>query len=327
MHKGILAIIFFVCLLFGGADFAFSQNGGEINISPHIINERGEAGGIFEYTISLDNNTDRKISLYAVVNNLSAREGRQEFSDGGQTDRSRSLANWIEVTRGVRELDPGESKEVPLKIDVSPHAKAGEYYASVTFAEGPNRYDAEARMKKNNQPQVLINLVIKDHVVENAQLSSFYTGKKVYFNYPVSFSLEVENSGNQHINPVGEIFVYDRRGREVAALPLSAGQEGIKPNQTKLVEKIWQEGAGLGRFKAKVQMDYGRENTRDLQDTLYFWVLPWQWVMVFGAGILMLFFGLFYILFRKTHQARGFPSQLRDHHPEKSGVINLKDDK
>jgi len=325
MLKRILLFVLSVTVVLGLAAFGVcAQEAGGVDISPHIIDEQGEAGGIFEHSLTVSNNTERKVNLYPVVNNLTAKQGRQEFTNNGETDRSRSLANWIEVTRGVQELDPGESKTLPLKIDISPYAKPGEYYASVTLAAGSDRYAAEKKMKSSNQPRVLVNLVIEEHIVENAQIKSFETGKKVNFSYPVSFALKIKNSGNQKAKPVGEIFVYNRRGKEVAALPLSAGQNGIKPSNSQILETAWEKGAGMGRFKAKVQMDYGRESTRDLQDTLYFWVLPWPWVAAFSFGILILLFGLFYLLFRKAHHIHHQPSQTPPSQ-EKEGVINLRE--
>jgi hypothetical protein len=296
-----------------------------VTLNPHIIDAKGEAGGIFEYSIELSNQSDRKVSLYAVVNNLSAKEGRQEFSAGASVDRSRSLANWIEVTRGVQELDPGQTKNIPIRIDVSPNAQPGEYYASVTFAAGSNRYQAEAQIEKINQPHVLVNLIIEEHIVENAQINFFRANRKVFFQYPVSFSWKVTNEGNQPIKPVGEVFIYDRRGNEVAALPVSKSDQ-INPGDFSVYAADWKEKGGLGRFKAKLEMNYGQRETRDLQDAIFFWVLPWPWVTAFFIGVVVLFSALFYLLFRKAramHHHLPLPESVQE---EKRGVINLKNE-
>lgn len=289
--------IIIICCLLLVAPVVLAQGG--IVVSPVIIEQKAEARDILEFSVKIINNTRSKVDLYPIVNDISIEEGRQEFLDPSLLDKSTSLARWVRISRGVIELWPGEEKEIPLSIYVNLSAKPGKYYTTVTFAQGSNRPEAEERALKLNQPQVMLNIEVEEHIIEKAQILKFQTDKNFFLKFPVKFLLEIENIGNREIKPEGSINIYDRRGQEIASIDINQTQAGIASAAKNLFENIWQTKKGFGRYKAVLRAEYGDKEKRDLQGTIYFWVLPWQMLIFFSGGFLVLIIALFLVISRK----------------------------
>lgn len=282
----ILFVIIFLATVFS---FALAQS--EIVVSPTIIDQKAEARDLLEFSVKVTNNTSSKVNLYPIVNDISITE----------LDKSTSLARWVQISRGVIELWPGQTKEIPFSINVNLYAKPGKYYAVIIFAQGSTRAEAEQKALKLNQPQVLLNIEVEEHIVEGAQIKKFQTEKKFFLNFPVKFLSEIENTGNQEIKPAGFIHIYNRRGEEVGSIDINQTQAAIAPQAHNLFENIWQpEKEGLGQYKAVLAAEYGNGGKRDLQDTIYFWVIPWQLLIFFAGTLLALIILLSWLIFKKT---------------------------
>ena len=274
---------FIACFLSLVANYSLAQEG--IVVTPTIIDRKVEARDILELSVKITNNTPFKVDLYPIVNDISP---------------STSLARWIEISRGVIELWPDQTKDIPLSVHVNLYAKPGKYYAVIIFAQGSTRAEAEAKALKLNQPQVLLNIEVEEHIIEKAQIQKFQTEKNFFLNFPVKFLLGIENTGNREIKPAGSIHIYNRRGEEVGSVNINQAQAAIVPQAYNLFENLWQSKKGFGQYKAVLAAEYGNEEKRDLQDTIYFWVLPWQFLVFFGSGLLILIILLSWLIFKKT---------------------------
>ncbi len=288
-----------------------------IVVNPAIIDEKAEARDILEYVVKVKNERSSRVSLYPIVNDVLKEGGKQEFLDPGLLDKAVSLARWIKFSRGVIELMPGEEKEVDLTINVNLSAKPGKYYATIVFANGSNLPAAEETAKELNQPQLAINIEVEEHVVEKLQILQFKTEKNINLSLPVSFILDIENTGNRELEPKGAISIYNRKGEEVDLIDINSDKLKIGPNENKNIVFSWQAPKSLGKYKAKLNIEYGDKESRDLQDTIYFWVLPWITLSFFIGLVFILIVFLAIIIFKKTN-----------HHGQqknyRSEIINLK---
>ncbi len=318
MFRKIILIfcVLIVAVCIGGTVIAQEELG--IEVSPYVIDEKAHAKDILEYDIILKNNYNHKVDLYAIVNDILPEEGNKDFDYGA--DKSISLSKWINIKRGVIELFSGEEKKIPLKIKVNLSAKPGRYHAVIIFSQGTNRTQAELEAKKKNQPKVLINIEVEKEIIEKAQIDYFAPIKNVFFKAPVLFSLELKNLGNKEIVPKGYINIYNRKGKEVATLDLNINNNTISPAETKSFTIDWKPEKLSGRFKAKLNIFYGVNEDKILQDIVYFYYLPWQRVVIFVAFIFLIVIILTVFLFRKTYHHHPQIS----HHIHNNVVLDLK---
>lgn len=301
----------------------------EIIVTPSIIDEQAEIRDILEYGIKIKNTTQAKVELYPFVNDLKKIEGEQPFVDPGDLDKTVSLARWIEVKRAVIELMPGEEKTVAVKININPAAVPGMYFAVISFGRGPNRDAAEQNRRATNQPEVLINIEVKEHVVEKAESGLFSTERNININHRVNFLFSVKNIGTAAIKPSGSIIIYNRRGAEIAELPVNEEQAAIEPQATQPFKLAWAGGKKSGQYRALLKLEYG-DSRKDINDTIYFWLLPWELLAIFSLLILavMISFWLLIRHNRRQHQLLAARQVITKYEvPTLPTVIDLKNKK
>ncbi len=276
----------------------------DVKITPVIIDQKARPRDILEFSISIKNIGDSKVRLYAIVNDISVEEGRQEFLDPSLLSKSTSLARWVRINRDMIELWPGEEKDIPLSIEVSPTAKPGKYYAVITFAHGTTFYDAEKRALELNQPQLMLNIEIEEHIIEKAQVKQFQTEKKLFLKTPVKFLLEIENIGNRSLSPQGFIYIYNRKGEEVGTIPINQTLASISPLATEFFDASWNPTKALGQYKARLVARYGTKDEKDLQDTIYFWIIPrWFLLATIGGNLILIFLLISFFFKRSAHKS------------------------
>jgi hypothetical protein len=315
--KKILLTILLSLALLNVSHNAKAQTG--IVISPKIIDETAQARDIFNYEVNIANNTERKVELYAVVNEVNA-DG-SIASSTRDLDRAVSLRKWIKIIHGVIELMPGESTTVDLEINVSQFALPGQRYAAISLINSPDRYAAERKAVGRSFGDIFLSFNIEENIVEKAQIAKFETTKNIYVKPEVAFDINISNFGNRDIFPLGTIYVFDRRGQVVAEIPVDSKNQPVLAG-SELEQSInWNEVKGIGKYKAKLEVKYG-QNDFELMDTIYFWYLPWQILAGFLAVIFLLMIVLIIILFKKgfSHHHVSDTSEL-DVGP---GVINLR---
>lgn len=299
-----LPLLFVISSLLFSSAYA-EQQSPELDVTPVVIDEKGKPRDILKQTIKIVNTSERKLNLYPSVNNVHKTEGEQAFAPAlTGDDRKESLANWIELSRGVIELSPGEEKEIPFVIRINVTAVVGSYHAVISFSEGGARTDAEAAGALG---EVMVNVEVQDDVKEILQLNKFGTDNFFLAGDDVLFEYNLENIGNQELQPKGEVRIYNRRGEEVAAVPVNGDGKTISPDQMAQLASVWSGAEGFGRFKAFLTVDYGKVQTASVQDTVYFWVVPWkQLLMLVTVTFVMLLIFAFYFhrWFEERHLAK-----------------------
>lgn len=286
-HLSIVKKLLFISLLFSFFASVNTCLAGGIKVTPAVISQKALPRDFLEFKINIENQTSRPTRLYATVNDISMKEGKKEFLDPTKLSRPTSLARWVRISRGMVRLSPGENRDIPLSIEVPPDAEPGKYYVVISFPSGSNREEAEEKAESFNQPQILLDIEVELNTVEKAQIKKFTSQKSLFFEFPVKFSLEIENIGDQNIKPEGSIYIYNRKGEEIKAVPVNERLAAVSPLSSKVFEDMWDEEKGFGRYKARLVMEYGGEG-KQLQDTIYFWILPWKFLAIILGGFLIL---------------------------------------
>ena len=253
--------------------FSSAQTTMDMTALPVVVDEKAKTRDILKENITIKNTGTRKLFLYPSVNDVKPQEGQEVFKQAQTVaERTDSLANWIELSRGVVELMPGESRDIPFVVTVNLNALPGTYHADISFADGSTRVEAEA---KSPLAVVTVNVEVQADIKESMQLNKFITDSFFFSGDDVLFNYQVENIGNQELKPKGEIRIYDRKGREVASIPVNAEGKSLTPEQQAQLASAWTSAQGFGKFKAFLNIDYGN-NQGKFQDTVFFWIIPWQ---------------------------------------------------
>jgi hypothetical protein len=274
----------------------------QYSVTPVVANEKAKPRDIIKKELVVTNNTDQRIDLYITVENVDPQKGVQGFQGPTEGDLSTSLANWVEITRGVIELGPQESRKIPYLIHVNLTAKPGSYFSELRFRDGHTRAEAEA---KEGGAVLMLNLEVLDDAMEKLQLGTFSTDDSVILGKNVGFSYLLENIGNRDIEPRGSIRIFNRKGEEVGSIPLNADGVEIAPDNKEQLASAWSASGRFGKYKAFLDLEYGENQLASVQDTVYFWVFPWKEILATLIGVLVLaIIGTFVIHMRAMARPR-----------------------
>ena len=111
----------------------------------------------------------------------------------------------------------------------------------------------------------------------------------------------------------------------MAELKINEELKIIKEGESEDYHLSWIPDRALGKFKAKIEMEYGNIGLRDLSDTAYFWVLPLYFLIIFFGSLFFVAVFLTLFLFRKTYKHGGSSEHVAEDEMERNdGVLDLK---
>jgi len=282
-----------------------------LTISPPVMELNANPGERTSGEIKIFNETDRDTAFYISTAGFTAKPGEggePAFFEG--TDEE-GLASWIEIEKGPIIVKPKEWQTISFLINVPKLAGAGGHYAAIFLGTEPGEIKpGEATIGIKGRVGTLVLLRVPGEIVEQGKLVEFglADGKRVFERLPIDFSVRVENLGTVHIKPAGTIEIRNIFGRKTAEVKVNIakmpdGKErpvgNILPKSIRKFESSWQpseaenqpetfwqkvkfekENFILGRYQAKLNLDYGVESDKKLTAVLAFWVFPWHLILV-----------------------------------------------
>ena len=265
----------------------------EITVQPLLLDLELENREVVTHDITLTNDSDSKITVYATVNEI-AIDGSgdiKEFISPVMTDRTSTITSWIEITRGRIELEANETKTVPLTIRMHPQTVPGTYHAFIGFVPDKKRPDAEVTALQGNAEGLILKISLDEVKNELLRISKFQTSRFVVNDAQRTIVIEVENGGDVDATPSGEIIFYNSRGEEVASTPANEVGVVVPAGGSATLTATIPFQDELGRFKANATLKYGTNDKSTTFDTVQFFMIPTK--IVITLGLLIALFSLF----------------------------------
>lgn len=234
------------------------------NATPKVVNAKTKAREISNFMLTLKNTSIAVLPIYITIVDVDPEKG--ERSATGVDSVFTTPSRWFEIGR-TQTLLPKEEQSVALRMSVPAQVKSGTYNVLMrlsTKADGSCEECAE---------EIPITIDVADDAREVMQLSSFMTTKDVFMNDSAEFKLRVSNTGNRSLAPSGKIRIFDKRGNEVGAVDVNSNGKTVNPKAEELIATAWTASGHFGRYKALLDVSYGQRGI--MQDTVYFWVIPW----------------------------------------------------
>jgi hypothetical protein len=292
-------IVFIFAVLF--ALPVYAQNSGEgLTISPPISDLTLKLGDVSEQTVRLTNPTDKLMEVYPQVQNFRAKGegGEPDFYPASSDDTNFALASWIKFSQSKIALTPEQVAEFKYQITVPKNAEPGGHYGVVFFATEPPKTDTSSnQVSVASKIGSLILVKIPGDIKESGQLTDF-SANKFFFKGPVLFTTRIQNSGNIHFKPKGQIIIKNWQGKSIESIEFNAISGNVLPESTRKFEEKWQPSIWtFGYFSANLALSYGDTN-QTLQDKLVFWIIPW-WVIV---SLIIVIIALMLIIWRRKRK-------------------------
>lgn len=232
--------------------------------------------------------------------------------------------DWVTLNPMEFSAAPNEWKTVKMTVAVPKEAALGYYYA-VGFSRAAEAQTVPGAATLQGQ---LITFVLLEAKVPYAKrelkVSEFTADKSMYEFLPALFKVKVNNTGNLHVSPKGDIFVH--RGKsQVAALKINPNQGNVLPKSSRTFSVEWSDGfpvyqkkeedgkaaldkngqqvkalkwdfskassLRIGKYTAKMVLVYD-DGQRDvpIQGEVSFWVVPWR--LLLGLLVVTILVGI-----------------------------------
>ena len=251
---------------------SFAQNAQGITVIPSIAH-LDLASDQPEYEITYINNTKNDINLLLSVQDFTALEDSYKIDFLPAKDALNykySLSSWISFETKSLELLPGEQKSVKISVDKQRITKGG-HYASIQ-AEVVQTDNKEKVNLRGIISALLFVRASTGKEIEDGSINAFKPIQNS-IEYPDTYLLRLENSGNVHVIPYGIIQVYDPLGNLIAKGILNEGSldalpESIRRYDTKVT--TYQKVLLPGFYTAKISLHFGKTDKKLSASTKFF---------------------------------------------------------
>lgn len=258
-----------------------------VTVGPVKLEISVDPGDVTTGSLFLMNEGKETQTFYPVFESFIEENGEKKFI----TETKPDLANWFELASSIT-LKSQEQKNVPYTLRIPQDAGPGGHFAVIWWSTAPAGQKGTKQVSIVTRAGILVYLRVSGDIKEEAKILSFATNKKVYFGAPVQFSINLQNSGNVYLQPKGELIIKNLFGGKKAVFSINQKESLILPQSQKTFTDSWDfSGFVFGPYKAQLNLLYG-ETQKQIQKTLWFFVLPLKLVMISVLIILVIFVGI-----------------------------------
>jgi hypothetical protein len=225
------------------------------------------------------------------------------------------LGTWIKTETNSIKISSKQQKIVPFTITIPKDADPGGHFAVIFLGTSPG---VSSGVSIGAKTGTLVLLSVNGNVKKQAGLLNFNTvGKKFWYStLPVSFEYRFKNDGGDRIKPQGKITIRDTIFWPTEKLDANPVEGNILPASTRkftvdwinyerskdyvaptgFFKKFWSDvgyqwkNFAVGLYSARLNVAYGAEGIH-AKSTVFFFVFPWQLVLVMLLVLIIVFWG------------------------------------
>jgi hypothetical protein len=202
-----------------------------------------------------------------------------------------SAAPWVTISKQKVDLIPNRNEKIFYEINVPEDATKGEYTVIIAFiSEDVQQQLGSTAAFTSLSSGTPILVKVGQDFAENAELLQFDTDKDWYEEPNVKFFTRVNNLGDTHITPIGEIVLTNIFDQEVGKIVFNESAQSILRDNSASYETLWDYGSFLskdnkiilGPIKADLILMYRnfQPGFAPLTATASFWIIPWKYILL-----------------------------------------------
>ncbi len=273
-----------------------------ITVSPPSVELNAAKGNTYSININVLNPTASDLGYTSSVDDFGAptdESGSARILKDSKLPDSASIKSWVtEIPQFT--LKSHKSKNITIQITIPDNAEPGGHYGVINFSGvAPEMENTGVALTASAGVLTLIR--VDGTITEKADLASFYTSKtqkggqsSFFENGPIWFVTRIENEGNIHVKPIGNVEIRDMFGGLVANLPVNEDKSNVLPSSIRRFDEVKLNKEWLfGRYTANLTLGYGTTG-QAITNTITFWVIPYKIILT----LLLILATVIYILSR-----------------------------
>lgn len=289
--KNNLTFLAAVCVAVGFL-FPFTSSAQEalsLAISPTLIELGSAPGEAWQSTVRIINSNDYDLTVYGSVVNFEpvGESGQGRFISIAESSASgATLAEWITLPEGEITIAAQSTGEIPFRVLVPDEAEPGGHFAALLVGTQPPASEGSVvGLRTSQMVTSLFFLNVDGDIIEDGLIRSFTTSDSFGQIPDVSFTLRFENRGNVHLQPQGEVIIYNMWGKERGRIPINYHTSfgNALPGMIRKFEFNWTGDfsfSDIGLYRATAAVTYGSSVKKFSDQTAYFWVIPFKGLLI-----------------------------------------------
>lgn len=150
--------------------------------------------------------------------------------------------DWLKFNTESFVVEPSTWETVQVTFSPPEYAALSYYYAIVVSRQS-SLEPQEGETAVVGAPALLTLVTVRSpYAKQELQLKSFKATKKLFEFLPVEFELTVQNTGNIHIAPIGNIFIDGLNKKGIGLIEINKTNGLILPGSTRTYTLAWEEG-------------------------------------------------------------------------------------
>jgi hypothetical protein len=279
-----------------------ADNGQALEIAPPVIYISVNPGQTLTTQILIRDISSGDLIVAGQANDFvaSGEDGTPKILlNNNDSNNPYTLKNWVAPLPNLL-LIPRQIKSMTVTLNVPANASPGGHYGVIRFTATPPSLQGSG-VSLSASLGALMLVTVSGKITEGLTVSQFSVnngGKSGSFfqSGPLNFVEALKNTGNVHVQPIGQVSITDMFGKKLAAVNVNLPPGNILPQsirkfQQPLDKTVIGNKRLFGRYTANLKVTYGTSH-KVLTASLVFWVIPWKLIIV----IIILLVGGFFIL-------------------------------
>jgi hypothetical protein len=255
-----------------------------LQISPAVVELNGERDKTYTLPLSVLNVTGSDLEYQSAVNAFGVKDetGSPSILVDSKQVPTISVINWVTPIPTFL-LHSQEKRSINVSITIPRNAEPGGHYGVVQFLGKAPSVDGTG-VGLSASAGTLLLIKVDGDVKEVASIATFRAeqgGKQgtLFESSPVNFAVRVQNSGNIHLKPVGNIEIHNIFGGLVTTLPVNQKKGNVLPTSVRRFETELKEKGLFGKYTADLTLGYGTTG-QVLTSQATFWIIPYRLILV-----------------------------------------------
>jgi hypothetical protein len=293
-----LKTVALACVIFTSLSFSSA-----LTISPARIELTADPGSTIANEFTIINEQDAEQTFYTSVENF---EAQGESGTPNFTISKEGFAGWVQVAEKIT-LKKNEKAKIQFSVNVPQGADAGGHFAAIFLSTVPPAAKG-GEVSVGAKVGMLMLLRVSGDIKEGGGALSFALKDGSHFvtTLPVNFVYRFNNTGNDRVNPVGNVSIKNMLGLETVRLNANPATGNVLPSSTRRFDVTWGTNPPLpesasffshvayefnnfafGFYFANLSITFGSSGSSDRSTMLF--VFPWHLLLVVFVVLVMIF--------------------------------------
>lgn len=219
--------------------FAQEAHRVDLTVSPTIIDLTTDPGNTIKGKFRIYNNVDTAVSLHLSITKLLPNGSYDSVSPASISPQD-EFTKWLSFKEASLSARPKEWTNVDYTLAIPKTAAFGYYYGIKISQTTSATNGAGSKVQGEVIIPVLLN-VRREGAVAKLDILEFKPQSIVNEYLPVTFNVRVNNVGNVHVRPEGNIFIKTGE-KNLETLTINETQGNVLPGGTRTFTASWNDG-------------------------------------------------------------------------------------